>query len=89
MGTIICNWCDNLEVRFEKWMAEKFKVEGILNIGLCKPSNGGKREWVPHSYGVNQTTGLKFEGPKGIPLWNRCEDLKVNLGEMDVRRVRN
>ena len=34
-------------------------------------------------------TGLKFEGLKGIPLWNGCKDLKVNLWEMDVQRVQN
>ena len=37
---------------------------------------------------MNQTTGLKFEVLKGIPLWNGCEDLGVKMGEMDGRRVK-
>ena len=34
MGTIICNWCDNLEVRFEKWMAEGFNSIQF-NTDIC------------------------------------------------------
>ena len=56
MGVNILGW------NWGKWMAGGFKVQGNSSkFSVYKLSDGGKRKWVPHGFGVNQMTGIKSD----------------------------